>query len=207
MYFSSDSERGSRRSPLHPAPQEGVGQVGGSSGPPADLRSPEQSYHWPPSSWLMWSCERRRTHSSSEVWKNSTGSFRTLHHSQLISWDVCRHTFSSVLSSAPEQKHLCSAPPSPPSSPAAPTSSSVVNCLTFSFQLDEINRKLQHKQKQRETKRVLAPPPRMDGHHLPLPQLGLGPGLLTTTGFRTILRSVPTLTLRHSRMMLAQLAG
>lgn len=37
--------------------------------------------------------------------------------------------------------------------------------------------------------------------------LDFQPGLLTTTGFRTILRSVPTLTLRHSRMMLAQVAG
>lgn len=50
-----------------PSTSGGGSSGGGSSGAPADLRSPEQSYHWPPSSWLMWSCERRRMHSSSEV--------------------------------------------------------------------------------------------------------------------------------------------
>lgn len=69
----------------------------------SDLRSPAQSYHLPPSSLLMLSCERRRTHSSSVVWKNKTGSFRAVHHSQPISSDDCRHTFSNVSCSAPEQ--------------------------------------------------------------------------------------------------------
>lgn len=67
----------------------------------ADSRSPLQSYHWPLSSLDMWSCVRRRTHSSSLVWKNSTGSLRRLHHSQLMSSDARRHTFSKLFRSAP----------------------------------------------------------------------------------------------------------
>lgn len=67
----------------------------------ADSRSPLQSYHWPLCSLDMCSCERRRTHSSSLVWKNSTGSLRRLHHSQLISSEARRHTFSRLFRSAP----------------------------------------------------------------------------------------------------------
>lgn len=66
------------------------------------LRSPAQSYHWSPVSLDMLSCVRRRTHSSGVVWKNKTGSFRTLHHSQLISSDDWRQTFSMLLRSGPE---------------------------------------------------------------------------------------------------------
>lgn len=63
-----------------------------------DLRPPAQSYQSPPSSVDMLSCVRRRSHSSGVVWKKRTGSFRTLHHSQLISSDDWRQTFSTAFS-------------------------------------------------------------------------------------------------------------
>lgn len=67
-------------------------------------RSPAESYHWPPFSLDILSCVRRRTHSSGVVWKNKTGSFLTLHHSQLISSDASRLTFSLWSGSAPTHK-------------------------------------------------------------------------------------------------------
>ena len=63
-----------------------------------DSRFPAESYHWPPSSLVMLSWERRRTHSSGVVWKKRTGSFLTLHHSQLISSDARRFTSSAPIS-------------------------------------------------------------------------------------------------------------
>lgn len=62
------------------------------------LRSPLQSYQCPPFSLDMLRCVRRRLHSSTVVWKKRTGSFRTLHHSQLTSSDARRQT--SMLSSS-----------------------------------------------------------------------------------------------------------
>lgn len=68
--------------------------------------SPLQSYHRPPLSWDIWSWVRRRWHSLSLVWKNRTGSFRTLHHSQLVSSDDLRRTFSSTSTSWPAHSHF-----------------------------------------------------------------------------------------------------
>ncbi len=66
--------------------------------------SPLQSYHWSLVSFDMLSSVRRRSHSSGVVWKNKTGSFRTLHHSQLISSDDGRQTFSISLVSGSDDK-------------------------------------------------------------------------------------------------------
>lgn len=62
---------------------------------------PLQSYHRPPLSCDMWSCCCSRWHSSALVWKKSTGSFLTLHHSQLVSSDARRRTFSIFSTSRP----------------------------------------------------------------------------------------------------------
>ncbi|TNN39130.1 hypothetical protein EYF80_050694 [Liparis tanakae] len=59
-------------------------------------RSPAQSYQCAPSSSVMSSCPLSRAHSAGLVLKNNTGSFRTLHHSQLTSSEARRQMFSTL---------------------------------------------------------------------------------------------------------------